>query len=78
MLQVKTCFDCKMFDVTNWVVGHRLLLVRDHVTSPRLAQNPVNVMKGADLHPKTTLSKSEGWVSTKGLWLDTKKGYTYM
>ena len=82
MLKVKTCFDCKMFDVPNWVaclnredgpegmpshetlsvasqgaleipsvIGHPLSLVRDHFTSPRVLANPINVMKGAHLHP---------------------------
>ena len=51
-------------------------------------QNPSNVMKGADLHPKDhsiqlfTDASNEGWGahldqnSTKGLWSDHKKGYT--
>ena len=34
------------------VVGHPPSLVIDHFTSPRVVANPVNVMKGADLHPK--------------------------
>ena len=48
-------------------------------------QNPTNVMKGADLHPKDhsirlfTEASNEGWVahleqaSTKGLWSDREK-----
>ena len=51
-------------------------------------QNPTNVMKGADLHPKDhsiqffTDALNEGWgghleqASTKGLWSDREKGYT--
>ena len=51
-------------------------------------QNPSNVMKGADLHPKDhsiqlfTDASNEGWGahldqnSTKGLWSDQEKGYT--
>ena len=81
--QVKTCFDCKMFDVANWVAclngedgpggmpSHEALSVSSQgdwrypqsldnllpwtdVISAHLDwwQNPANVMKGADLHPK--------------------------
>ena len=51
-------------------------------------QNPANVMKGADLHPKDhsiqlfTDASNEGWGahleqrSTQGLWSDQEKGYT--
>ena len=51
-------------------------------------QNPINVMKGADFHPKDhsiqlfTDASNEGWGthleqgSTKGLWSDREKGYT--
>ena len=51
-------------------------------------QNPSNVMKGADLHPKDhsiqlfTDASNEGWGahldqnSTKGLWSEREKGYT--
>ena len=51
-------------------------------------QDPTNVMKGADLHPKDhsiqhfTDTSNEGWgahleqTSTKGLWSDREKGYT--
>ena len=51
-------------------------------------QNPSNVMKGADLHPKDhsiqlfTDASNEGWgahfelTSTKGLWSDNEKGHT--
>ena len=51
-------------------------------------QNPSNVMKGADLHPKDhsiqlfTDASNEGWGahldqnSTKGLWSEGEKGYT--
>ena len=51
-------------------------------------QNPSNVMRGADLHPKDhsiqlfTDASNEGWgphldqSSTKGLWSDQEKGYT--
>ena len=50
-------------------------------------QNPSNVMKGADLHPKDhsihlfTDASNKGWgahlvqASTKGLWSDREKGY---
>ena len=77
--QVKTCFDCKNFDVTNSVAclngedgpggmpSHEALSVSSQgaleISSvvgqpPSLDknlewwQNPTNVMKGADLHPK--------------------------
>ena len=51
-------------------------------------QNPTNMMKGSDLHPKDhsiqlfTDASNEGWgthleqTSAKGLWSDSKKGYT--
>ena len=111
MTQLKTCFDCKMFDVANWVAclngengprgtpSHEALSVSpqgaleislSRYTSSFLYiktisahlewwQNPTNVMKGADLHPKDhsiqlfTDASNEGWgahleqVSTKGL-----------
>ena len=47
-----------------------------------LWQNPSNVMRGADLHPKDQLftdASNEGWgdhldqSSTKGLWSDQEK-----
>ena len=53
-----------------------------------LWQNPTNVIRGADLHPKDhniqllTDSSNEGWgahlglSSTKGLWSEGEKGYT--
>ena len=87
MLKVKTCFDCKMFDVSNWVAhlsgedgpggtpshetfsvspqgpleiflvfGHPPSLVSDFSAYLKW-QNPANAMKGADLHPYTTVSK---------------------
>ena len=115
--QVKTCFDCKMFDVANWVASlngengpggtpsHEALSVSSQgaleissVTGqpPSLDrsqfaahldwwQNPSNVMKGADLHPKDhsiqlfTGASNEGWGAhldqnfTKGLWSDWEK-----
>ena len=114
--QVKTCFDCKMFDVANWVAclngengpggtpSHEALSVssqgaleissvagqppsldRIHCSPPRLVENPSNVMKGAELHPKDHSiqlfidTSNEGWGahldqnSTKGLWSDRKK-----
>ena len=114
--QVKTCFDCKMFDVPNWVarstekmVPEGLLHMRpfqfhlkEHWRYPQSLdsllpwteaiaahldwwQNPSNVMKGADLHPKDhsiqlfTDASNEGWGthldknSTKGLWSDREK-----
>ena len=109
MLKVKTCFDCQMFDVTNWVAclnredglggmpSHEALPVSPQgaleissvIGHPPLSetisadlecwQNPANVMKGADLHPKDnsiqifTDASNKGWgtyleqVSTKGL-----------
>ena len=116
MLKVKTCSDCKIFDVANWVAhlkgedgpggmpSHEALsvsphgaleissvagqppsLVRDNFSSPSVLQNPVNMMKGADLHPKDhsiqifTDASNEGWgvhleqFSTKGLWSDRAK-----
>ena len=114
--QVKTCFDCKMFDVANWVASlngengpggtpsHEALSVssqgaleissvagqppsfdRFHCSPPRLVAKSLNVMKGADLHPKDhsiqlfTNASNEGWGalldqnSTKGLWSDRDK-----
>ena len=113
MTQVKTCFDCKMFDVANWVscLNGRLHMrpfqfhLKEHWRYPQLLdsllpwteaisahldwwQNPSNVMKGSDLHPKDhsiqlfTDASNEGWGahldqnSTKGLWSDRGKGYT--
>ena len=85
--QVKTCFDCKMFDVANWVAclngengpggtpSHETLsgssqgaleissvagqppsLDRNHYSPPRLVAK--SHLKGADLHPKTTVFNS--------------------
>ena len=112
--QVKTCFDCKMFDVANWVARLNMVLVgrlhmrpfefqlKEHWRYPQLLdnllpwtetilahldwwQNPTNVMKGADLHPKDhsiqlfTDASNEGWgahleqTSTKDLWSDREK-----
>ena len=110
--QVKTCFDCKMFDVANWVAcfngvvpAGRLHMrpfqfhLKEHWRFPQSLdsllpwtetisahlqwwQDPTNVMKGADLHPKDpsiplfTDTSNEGWgahleqTSTKGLWSD--------
>ena len=102
--QVKTCFDCKMFDVANWVAclnrenGH----LKEHWRYPQSLdsllpwaeaisahldwwQNPSNVIRGADLHPKDhsiqlfTDTSNEGCgthldqTSTKGLWSDQEK-----
>ena len=79
--QVKTCFDCKMSDVANWVAclngengprGHMRPFqfhLKEHWRFPQSLdtllpwtetisthldwwQNPTNVMKGTDLHPK--------------------------
>ena len=113
--QVKTCFDCKMFDVSNWVASlngengpggtpsHEALSVSSQgaleissvagqppwteaiVAHLDWWQNPSNVMKGADLHPKDhsiqlfTDASNEGWGahldqnSTKGLWSEQEK-----
>ena len=115
--QVKTCLDCKMFDVANWVAclngengsggtpSHRPFSFTSRSTEdipqsldsllPKWTeaiaahldwwQNPSNVMRGADLHPKDhsiqlfTDASNEGWGahldqnSTKGLWSDRKK-----
>ena len=114
--QVKTCFDCKMFDVANWVAclngengpggtpsyeglsvsPQGALEISSFVGQPpswtetisahlECWQNPTNVMKGADLHPKDhsiqlfTDASNEGWgahleqASTKGLWSDRAK-----
>ena len=114
--QVKTCFDCKMFDVANWVAclnGENdpggtphmrpfQFHLKEHWRYPQSLdsllpwteaiaahldwwQNPSNVMKGADLHPKDhsiqifTDASNEGWGahldqnSTKGLWSDREK-----
>ena len=96
--RVKTCFDCKMFDVSNWVASlngemvpegrlHRRPFhfhLKEHWRYPQSLdnllpwteaiaahldwwQNPSNVMKGADLHPKHhsiqlfTDASHEGW-----------------
>ena len=90
--RINTYFDCKMFDVANWVAclngengpggtpSHEALSVssqgaleissvagqppsldRNHCCTPRMvaeSHNPTNVMRGADLHPKTTGSNS--------------------
>ena len=103
--RVKTCFDCKMFDVSNWVASlngemvpegrlHRRPFhfhLKEHWRYPQSLdnllpwteaiaahldwwQNPSNVMKGADLHPKHhsiqlfTDASHEGW----GAHLDQK------
>ena len=112
--QVKTCFDCKMFDVANWVArlngengpggtpSHEALSVSPQgaLEIPSVVpwteaiaahfdwwQNPSNVMRGADLHPKDhsiqlfTDASNKGWgthldqSSTKGLWSDREKRY---
>ena len=39
--------------VFSLVIGHPPSLVRDHFSSPRVVANPSNVIKCADLHPKT-------------------------
>ena len=112
-IQVKSYFDCKMFDVSNWVANlngedglggtpsYEALSISSQGAleissiidsllswSPFLHtwwQNPVNVMKGADLHPKDhsiqlfTDASNEGWgsyleqSSTKGLWSNQEK-----
>ena len=115
--QVKTCFDCKMFDVSNWVAslngengpGGRLHMrpfqfhLKEHWKFPQPLdsllpwteaisahldwwQNPANVIKGSDLHPKDhsiqlfTDASNEGWgahleqSSTQGLWSPQEKG----
>ena len=103
--RVKTCFDCKMFDVSNWVASlngemvpegrlHRRPFhfhLKEHWRYPQSLdnllpwteaiaahldwwQNPSNVMKGADLHPKHhsiqlfTDASHKGW----GAHLDQK------
>ena len=63
--QVKICFDCKMFDVANWVAclngenGPRGMPLHEalpwtEAISAHLDwwQNPTNVMRSADLYPK--------------------------
>ena len=116
--QVKTCFDCKMFDVSkigllastekmvpegrihmrpfqfhlkeHWKFPQPLdsLLPWTEAISAHLDwwQNPANVMKGSDLHPKDhsiqlfTDASNEGWgahleqSSTQGLWSPQEKG----
>ena len=85
-LKVKTCFDCKMFDVTNWLAylngkdgptgissyetlsgSSQRALEIGHPPSPHLEswQNHVNMLQGADLHPKTTKSDSLQTPQTK-------------
>ena len=90
--QVKTCFDCKMFDVANWVAclngengpGGTLSHLKEHWRFPQSLdsllpwteaisvrlewwQNPSNLIRGADLHPKDhsiqlfTDASNEGW-----------------
>ena len=66
------------------VAGHPPSLDRCHFCTPRW-QNPANMMKGSDLHPKDhsiqlfTDASNEGWSapidqsSTKGLWSDQEK-----
>ena len=113
--RVKTCFDCKMFYVANWVAclngengpggtpSHEALSISSQGAleissvagqppwTEAIAahldwwQNPPNVMKGADLHPKDhsiqlfTDAPTFVWgahldqSSTKGLWSDRKK-----
>ena len=114
--RVKTCFDCKMFDVSNWVASlngemvpegrlHRRPFhfhLKEHWRYPQSLdnllpwteaiaahldwwQNPSNVMKGADLHPKHhsiqlfTDASHKGWGAHldqkfhKGLWSDREK-----
>ena len=105
--QVKTCLDCKMFDVANWVETEKMVPegrlhmrpfqfhLKEHRRFPQSLdsllpwteildwwQNPTNVMRGADLHPKDHSiqlfidASNEGWgthldqSSTKGLWSD--------
>ena len=112
--QVKTCFDCKMFDgllaSTEKMVPEGQLHMRpfqfhleEHWKYPQSLdsllpwteaisahldwwQNPANVMKGSDLHPKDhsiqifTDASNEGWgahldqSSTSGLWSPQEKG----
>ena len=117
--QVKTYFDCKMFDVANWVAASAEKMVpegrlhmrpfqfhlKERCRFPQLLdsllpvtetvsahlewwQNPTNMMKGADLHPKDhsiqlfTDTSNKGWgahleqTSTKGLWSDKEKSFT--
>ena len=114
--QVKMCFDCKMFDVSNWVASLTEEMVpegrlhmrpfqfhlKEHWRYPQSLdnllpwteaiaalldwwQNPSNVMKGTDLHPKDhsiqlfTDASNKGWGAhldqnfTKGLWSDQEK-----
>ena len=71
--QVKTCFDCKMFDVANWVA------------CLNGENGPGGTPSHEDLHPKDhsiqlfTDVSNEGWgahldqSSTKGLWSDREK-----
>ena len=115
--QVKTCFDCKMFDVSNWVASLNgengpggtpymrpfQFHLKEHWRYPQSLdnllpwteaiaahldwwQNPSNVMKGADLHPK---DHSIQLFTKVGALTETKipqrvcgqigkKGYTYM
>ena len=106
--QVKTCFDCKMFDVANWVAclnGEFQFHLKEHWRFPQSLdillpwtetisahldwwQNPTNVMKGSDLHPKDhsiqlfTDASNEGWgahleqTRQKVCGQTGKKGYT--
>ena len=108
--QVKTCFDCNMFDVSNWVAclngendpgatpSHEALSVSPQgaleISSVAISahldrwQNPANVMRGADLHPKDhsiqlfSDSSNECWgyhlikVLPRVCGQTRKKGYT--
>ena len=114
--QVKTCLDCKMFDVANWVAclnGETVpegrlhtrpfqFHLKEHWRYPQSLdsllpwteaiaahldwwQNPSNVLRGADRHPKDHSiqlfkdGSNKGWGAhldqsfTKGLWSDREK-----
>ena len=68
--QVKTCCECKMFDVANWVAclnrenGPRM--DRNHFSTPRVVAESTNMMKGADLQTQKPLQKVCGQIGKKG------------
>ena len=65
------------------VIGQPPFLDRNFFSTPKVVAESCNVMKGSDLHLKTTVSNSLqtqtgaqlGLASSKGLWSE-KKGYT--
>ena len=82
MTQVKTCFDCKMFDVANWVAclnGENG--PRGMPSHEALSVSPQGALEISTDHSIQlfTDASNEGWVahleqvSTKGLWSNRVK-----